>query len=59
MAQDLWFAPVEWSSHETQERKANELMQSSAATISGHPPSGGCCAVSVRQYAVVKGCAAA
>jgi len=28
-------------------------------TIGVHPPSGGCCAISVRQYAVVKGCVAA
>ena len=55
-ARDLWSAPVEWSNHEMQERKSNESMQSSAATIGGHPLSGGCCAIAVMQYAVVRGC---
>jgi len=41
-AQDLWSAPVEWSNHEMQAQKSNESMQSSAAAIGGHPPSGGC-----------------
>ncbi len=39
----------------TQERNSDESIQSSAATIGGHPPSGGCCAISVRQCVVVKG----
>ena len=41
-ARDLWSAPVEWSNDEMQERKCNEPMQSSAATIGGRSPSGGC-----------------
>jgi len=41
-ARDLWSAPVEWSNHGMQERKFNECMQSLAATIGGHLPSGGC-----------------
>ncbi len=59
-ARDLWSAPVEWSNHEMQGRKSNESMQASlaAATTGGHSPSGGCCAFSVRQFVVVKGCAA-
>ncbi len=57
-ARDLWSAPVEWSNHELQGGKSDESMQSSAATIGGHPPSGACCAISVRQYVVIKGCAA-
>ena len=58
-ARDLWSAPVEWSSHGMQAQKPSESMQSSAATTGWHPPSGGCCAISVRQHSVVKGCSAA
>jgi len=57
-ARDLWSAPVEWSNHGMQAQKSSESMQSSAATSGAHPPSGGCCAMSVRQHVVVKGCAA-
>ncbi len=56
-ARDLWSAPVEWSNHGMQAQKSSESMWSSAATCGGHPPSGGCCAMSVRQHVVVKGCA--
>jgi len=58
-ARDLWSAPVEWSNHGMQAQKSSESMQSSAATMGWHPPSGGCCVISVRQCVVVKGCAAA
>ena len=56
-ARDLWSA-VEWSNLEMQKLKSNESIQSSAATIGGHPPSSSRCAMSVRQHVVVNGCAA-
>jgi len=37
---------------------SNESMQSSDRQLVG-PPSGGCCVISVRQFAVVKGYVAA
>ncbi len=57
-ARDLWSAPFEWSNHGMQAQKPSESMQSSAATTGWHPPSGGCCAICVRQHSVVKACSA-